>query len=86
MSHFQTNHVSSDQILIQRAEAGSQKTVQVGGNYTQTHTIRFNLWISLICILIFAATASVVVSVFGRDKLPTEMSIEETVLMELFIN
>ena len=84
MSHFHTRYISQNQIVIQRAEGTSQKTVQVGGNYTQTQTLRFNLWISLICILIFAATASVVVSLFGRDKLPAEMPIEETVLMELF--
>lgn len=82
MGHFQSNHVSSDQILIQRAEAGSRKTVQVGRDYTQT--IRFNLWISLICILIFAATASVIVSLFETKNLPAEMPLEEIVIMDLF--
>lgn len=82
MGHFQSNHVSSDQILIQRAEAGNRKTVQVGRDYTQT--IRFNLWISLICILIFAATASVIVSLFETKNLPVEMPLEEIVIMDLF--
>lgn len=84
MGHFHTNHASSDQIVIQRAETGNKEIVQVGGNYTQTQTIRFNFWISLVCILIFAATASVIVSLFGEENSPVEMLIEETVFTELF--
>lgn len=83
MSHLHNDHVPSHQILIQCADAGNQKTVQVGRDYTQIQTIRFNLWISLICILIFAATASVIVSLFGEEKLPVDMPPQESFISDV---
>ena len=82
MKDLHPKHVNSDRVFIQNANACSD-TFQVAGNYTQTTTTRISLWFSLVYILIFATTASVAVSILGKDVLPTKEDFEEIAVSDL---